>query len=121
MASCPEISRKIRGSSSDLRRNSPSEPALNAIPDLVKVTPQNSPKSYLAAAERVGKTPVWIFHGANDDIVPVTESRRMTEAMKQIGAEVRYTNIQASDIPAGTKPTTNQSYFHGFSRSPPGK
>jgi predicted peptidase len=66
-------------------------PALNAYPDLAKVTPPDSPKTYLAAAQRVGKTPVWIFHGADDEIVPVTESQRMTEAMKQIGAEVHYT------------------------------
>jgi predicted peptidase len=65
--------------------------ARKANPDLEKLTPPDSPKSYLAAAERVGKTPVWIFHGADDDIVPVTESQRMNEAMKQVGAEVRYT------------------------------
>jgi len=69
----------------------PPSPALNAIPNLAKITPPDSPSSYLAAAERVGKTPVWIFHGAEDDIVPVAESRRMTEAMKKIGAEVHYT------------------------------
>jgi predicted peptidase len=79
--------------------------ALNATPDLAKVTPPNSPKSYLAAAERVGKTPVWIFHGADDDIVPVTESRRMTEAMKQIGAEVRYT-----EYPGVGHPCWNKAY-----------
>jgi predicted peptidase len=69
----------------------PSAAARNAYADLAKVTPPDSPRTYLGAAERVGKTPVWIFHGAEDDIVPVTESQRMTEAMKQIGAEVHYT------------------------------
>jgi predicted peptidase len=65
--------------------------AQNAIPALAKVTPPDSPRSYLDAAKRVGKIPVWIFHGAADNIVPVTESQRMSEAMKQIGAEVHYT------------------------------
>ena len=65
--------------------------ALNATPDLAKVIPPDSPKSYLAAAKRVGNTPVWIFHGTDDDIVPVAESRRMYEAMKQVGAEAHYT------------------------------
>jgi hypothetical protein len=77
--------------------------ALNATPDLSKVTPPNSLKSYLAAAERVGKTPVWIFHGADDDIVSVTESRRMTEAMKQIGAEVRHTEYPGVGHPCWYK------------------
>jgi predicted peptidase len=65
--------------------------ALNAIPALANFTPPDSPKSYSEAAARVGKTPVWIFHGAADPIVPVAESQRMNEAMKQIGAEVHYT------------------------------
>ena len=69
----------------------PPAAAQKAYPDLARVTPPDSPKSYAAAAERVGKIPVWIFHGADDDIVPVTESQRMTAAMKQIGAEVHYT------------------------------
>jgi predicted peptidase len=41
----------------------------------------------------VGNTPVWIFHGADDDIVPVTESQRMYAAMKEIGADVHYTEF----------------------------
>jgi predicted peptidase len=69
----------------------PRAAVLKAFPDLAKVTPPDSPATYLAVAERVGKTPVWIFHGAADKIVPVTESQRMAEAMKQIGAEVHYT------------------------------
>jgi predicted peptidase len=69
----------------------PPATALKNYPDLVHLTPPDLPKSYVAAAERVGKTPVWIFHGADDNIVPVTESQRMNEAMKQIGAEVHYT------------------------------
>ena len=60
-------------------------------PGLTSLTPPDSPKSYADAAGRVGKIPVWIFHGADDEVVPVTESRRMSEAMKQIGAEVHYT------------------------------
>jgi predicted peptidase len=69
----------------------PPAPALSAIPQLAKMTPPDSPQSYADAAARVGKTPVWIFHGASDSIVPVIESQRMNEAMKQIGAEVHYT------------------------------
>jgi predicted peptidase len=69
----------------------PPAAARSVYPELAKLTPPDVPESYLAAAERVGKTPVWIFHGADDDIVPVIESQRMKEAMKQVGAEVHYT------------------------------
>ena len=61
----------------------PPAAARKTYPDLAKLTPADLPQSYSEAAERVGKTPVWIFHGADDDIVPVTESRRMNEAMKR--------------------------------------
>ncbi|HLL75506.1 MAG TPA: alpha/beta hydrolase-fold protein [Pyrinomonadaceae bacterium] len=42
-------------------------------------------------ARGVGRTPVWVFHGAEDKIVPVSESRRMVEALKAVeGSRVRY-------------------------------
>jgi predicted peptidase len=67
--------------------------ALKAIPELAKISPPDSPKSYTEAARQIGKIPVWIFHGAADDIVPVTESQRMSEAMKLVGADVHYTEF----------------------------
>jgi len=94
--------------------------ALNAYPGLTKVTPPDSPESYLAAAERVGKTPVWIFHGADDDIVPVIESRRMSEAMKQIGAEVHYTEYPGVGHPCWNKAYDEPKLFPWlFSKSLP--
>jgi len=46
---------------------------------------------YATFAKAVGKTPVWIFHGAQDDIVAVTESRKMEAALKAAGGTVKYT------------------------------
>jgi predicted peptidase len=69
----------------------PPAATLKAHPELIKWAPEAGPKSYAEAAARIGKVPVWIFHGADDEIVPVTESQRMQAAMKQIGAEVHYT------------------------------
>lgn len=43
-----------------------------------------------AFARRIGKLPVWIFHGEVDDVVPVENARRMAVAMKAVGAEVRF-------------------------------
>lgn len=64
---------------------------LKAHPELAKWTPPDDPKSYSNAAAKIGKIPVWIFHGADDAIVPVTESQRMYAAMKATGADVHYT------------------------------
>jgi predicted peptidase len=42
-------------------------------------------------AKKIGRTPVWAFHGTNDNVVPVSESRNMVEALKKVeGSRVRY-------------------------------
>jgi predicted peptidase len=49
---------------------------------------------YAATAARVRGIPAWLFHGANDPTVPVTESRRIVAALKQAGASPRYTEYE---------------------------
>lgn len=46
---------------------------------------------YAETAAKIGKTPVWIFHGDADPAVAVTESRKMEAALKAAGGDVRYT------------------------------
>ncbi len=43
------------------------------------------------------KVPVWVFHGAKDDVVDVERSRVMVEAMKKARAEVKYTELPDGD------------------------
>ena len=66
------------------------------LPDplLTSIGLPDGPEVYKAAAQRIGKTPVWIFHGAADDTVPVTESRAMAEALKEAGGTVKYTEYE---------------------------
>jgi predicted peptidase len=49
---------------------------------------------YGATAARVKGIPAWVFHGAEDPTVPVTESRQIVAALKQLGAPVRYTEYE---------------------------
>ena len=51
---------------------------------------------YADTAQRVGKTPVWVFHGSADPVIPVTESRKMVEALKAAGGNVRYTEYEGA-------------------------
>ena len=44
------------------------------------------------AAKLVG-VPVWAWHGADDDVVPVRKSRRMIEAIRAAGGQPRYTEL----------------------------
>ncbi|TVR46584.1 MAG: phospholipase [Puniceicoccaceae bacterium] len=43
------------------------------------------------AASRLARLPAWVFHGARDTVVRPEESERMVEALRDAGAEVRYT------------------------------
>jgi predicted peptidase len=53
--------------------------------------PGESP--YEALARRLGRLPVWIYHGGSDTVVPVDESRKAFAALKAAGGDVRYTEI----------------------------
>jgi predicted peptidase len=51
----------------------------------------DGPDPYLSLARSLGPAPVWAFHGADDDEVPVAESRRMVTALQAVKHPVRYT------------------------------
>ena len=47
---------------------------------------------YAVIAQRLQRTPIWIFHGALDDVVPPADDRRLHAAFQAAGArDVRYT------------------------------
>lgn len=46
---------------------------------------------YARVANRIGPTAAWIVHGETDPVVPASEARRMAEALRQAGSDVRYT------------------------------
>jgi predicted peptidase len=46
---------------------------------------------YQETAEKIAHIPVWVFHGDSDRSVPVSESRKLTQALQAAGGNVRYT------------------------------
>ena len=51
-----------------------------------------APEPYREVAKAIGKTPVWVFHGAADDSVPVDFSRKIVAALNAGGrTDVKYT------------------------------
>lgn len=68
-------------------------PARVNIPDANQPTDPNV-DPYAEAARKIGKTPVWIFHGGADPVVPPDESRKMNEALKAAGGNVKYTEYE---------------------------
>jgi predicted peptidase len=43
------------------------------------------------SAVRIAAMPLWVFHGRQDAVIPVTESREMIAAIKKAGGHPRYT------------------------------
>lgn len=44
-------------------------------------------------ARALAGAPLWAFHGAEDEVVPVEESRRMVAAHRAAGGDARYTEL----------------------------
>jgi predicted peptidase len=42
-------------------------------------------------APQLSRLPIWAFHGAEDEVVPVKETRVMVDAVAEAGGEIRYT------------------------------
>ena len=58
-------------------------------PHVAEQVPRDKP--YETIAKKIGKTPVWIFHGEADPTIPVSESRSMAAALRGLGGVVKYT------------------------------
>lgn len=43
------------------------------------------------AAPKLKNLPIWVFHGAKDQAVPLKRSEEMVEALKKAGADVKFT------------------------------
>ena len=68
------------------------------MPDKSRAQSPDDNSPYIEAARKIGRMPVWIFHGGDDPVVPVSESRRMAEAMKTvIGQDAVHTQPQATE------------------------
>lgn len=59
----------------------------------VPVVPGDSASVLPSLAQRLGKLPIWIFHGEVDGAVPVNGSREPAAALKAASADVRYTEF----------------------------
>jgi predicted peptidase len=57
-------------------------------------SPIISGERFAPIAEKVGQTPAWIFHGAADRIVPVSESRELVKALQAAKANVKYSEYK---------------------------
>jgi predicted peptidase len=58
-------------------------------------SPLRTDDRFTPIARRLKNTPVWVFHGEDDKVVPVSESRQMVAALKAVGDKrVRYSEYK---------------------------
>lgn len=66
-------------------------PDFAQFPGSVPVVPADSGAAIAALARKLAGTPIWIFHGEMDAVVPVSGSREPAAALEAVSADVRYT------------------------------
>ncbi|MBS4177852.1 alpha/beta fold hydrolase [Lederbergia citrea] len=61
--------------------------------------------------ERIKEVPVWAFHGAKDDVVPLEESEIMVEALRGVGGNVKFTVYPEADHDSWTETYNNPDLY----------
>jgi predicted peptidase len=67
-------------------------------------------------AGRLKGLPIWNFHGAKDRIVPPDYSEVMVEALRRVGADIRYTLYPDADHDSWTVTYENPELYAWFLR-----
>ncbi len=96
-------------------------PASKLSPEILESLPPRlraaaiSPDPHKVFAEGIGNTPVWAFHGSDDEAVPVTESRKIVEAFKNAGNQnVNYTEFEGVGHGSVEKAFSKPSFLSGW-------
>ncbi len=66
------------------------------------------------AAYRLKNTPVWAFHGAKDNVVPVEESKQMVDAVNTKGGKAKLTVYPEADHDSWTQTYENPELYQWF-------
>jgi dipeptidyl aminopeptidase/acylaminoacyl peptidase len=58
--------------------------------------------------------PVWNFHGALDDVVPISESEKLVEALEACGGDVQFTVYPDAEHDSWTETYNNPALYDWF-------
>ena len=94
--------------------NYPSEFA--ALVSICGGSPLTTGNRFAPVAERIGKTPAWLFHGAEDNIVQVSESRNLAAAIGKTAATSNTPNTRTSVTTSGSTRSAKRNFYHGCFR-----
>ena len=63
---------------------------------------------------RIARIPVWVFHGAKDNTVPISDSEAMVEALKKAGGDVKFTIYPEAGHDSWTETYNNPELYQWF-------
>ena len=69
---------------------------------------------YWFLADRLRDVPVWAFHGAKDDVIPLEESQRMVRAIRAVGGDARLTVYPEAQHDSWTETYDNPALYEWF-------
>ena len=69
---------------------------------------------YLKKAELLKHLPIWVFHGANDKVVPLQRSQEMVDVLKKVGWNVKFTIYPEAGHDSWTETYNNPELFEWF-------
>jgi predicted peptidase len=70
--------------------------------------------SYYLDACKIKDLPAWVFHGAKDDVVSVSESERIVNALKNCGSDVKFTVYPEGNHNVWTETYNNNKLYEWF-------
>jgi predicted peptidase len=66
------------------------------------------------AAKKLKNLPVWVFHGAKDNVIPLKESEIMVSALKKHGVNVKFTVYPDAEHDSWTQTYNNPQLYEWF-------
>ena len=70
-----------------------------------------SPDGGKATAAKIKGIPAWVFHGAKDSTVPIARSEEMVKALKEAGADVKFTIYPEANHDSWTETYDNPELY----------
>ncbi|MGQ1909687.1 prolyl oligopeptidase family serine peptidase [Marinifilum sp. RC60d5] len=64
--------------------------------------------------EAVKSMPIWVFHGAKDNVVPIIRSQEMVDRLKKLGSKVKFTIYPKADHNSWTITYANPELYKWF-------
>ena len=58
--------------------------------------------------------PIWVFHGAKDDVVDIQRSKEMVEALKEVGGNVKFTVYPEAGHDSWSETYSNPELYEWF-------